>query len=177
MDSHYPICEVPASRGRVSCSFMISLTFTFMLCRHGTLFLKKQEINNNHKWFKKFTAFILGLLHNHGKEMKHAIPIMAVIQRVEMNPPMHICLCLWRSLTSFTLFMKSSIPPSIRLTFSKSYCSWVVIDFIIFVDLSLFFKKVSSNKLFSGAVYLLAVNVQVMIYFSRSCRAIIYGKM
>lgn len=98
--------------------------------------------------------------------MKQAIPIMAVIQRVEMNPPMHICLCLWRSLISLTLFMKSSIPPSISLTFSKSDCSWVVIDFIIFVEFSLFFKKVSSNKLFLAPVYLLAVNVQVMIYFS-----------
>ena len=98
-------------------------------------------------------------LHNHGKKMKQANPIMAVIQRVEMNPPMHICLCLWRSLISLTLFMKSSIPPSISLTCSKSYCSLVVIDFIIFV------------------VYLLTVNVQEMIYFSQSCRAIIYGKM
>ena len=75
-------------------------------------------------------------LHNHGKKMKQANPIMAVIQSVEMNPPMHICLCLWRSLISLTLFMKSSIPPSISLTFSKSDCSWGVIDFIIFVDFS-----------------------------------------
>ena len=107
-------------------------------------------------------------LHNHGKKMKQANPIMAVIQSVEMNPPMHICLCLWRSLISLTLFMKSSIPPSISLTCSKSYCSWGVIDFIIFVAFSLFFKKVSSNKLFLGAVYLLAINVQVMLYFSMS---------
>ena len=109
--------------------------------------------------------------------MKQAIPIMAVIQRVEMNPPMHICLCLWRSLISLTLFMKSSIPPSISLTFSKSDCSWVVIDFIIFVEFSLFFKKVSSNKLCLAPVYLLPANVQVMMYFSQSCRAIIYDKM
>ena len=107
-------------------------------------------------------------LHNHGKKMKQANPIMAVIQSVEMNPPMHICLFLWRSLISLTLFMKSSIPPSISLTCSKSYCSWGVIDFIIFVAFSLFFKKVSSNKLFLGAVYLLAINVQVMLYFSMS---------
>ena len=65
-------------------------------CCAGTesYFLKK-EINNNHKLFKKLTAFILGLLHNHGEKIKQANPIIiAVTQRVEMNPPMHICLCL-----------------------------------------------------------------------------------
>ena len=40
-----------------------------------------------------------------------------------------------------------------------------------------FFKKVSSNKLCLAPVYLLPANVQVMMYFSQSCRAIIYDKM
>ena len=107
--------------------------------------------------------------------MKQAIPIMAVIQRVEMNPPMHICLCLWRSLISLTLFMKSSIPPSISWTFSKSDCSWGVIDFIIFVDFSRRFLL--TNYVWHLFICCLPMFKWSMMYFSQSCRAIIYDKM
>ena len=119
-------------------------------------------------------------LHNHGKKMKQANPIMAVIQSVEMNPPMHICLCLWRSLISLTLFMKSSIPPSISLTCSKSYCSWVVIDFIIFVDFSLLLKKRFLLTNYFWELFICWLSMFKWCYTSPcqipwSCLAIIHG--